>query len=159
MAEHQRAALEQYQRNKDETTFSVDTDLGNTVVINGVTLEVSIAPVPEGDFNGRYWKKEERHELKKDEYAEWEKLAISFVLAKHNKLAEPEGNPGDTKYLEQIQNSKLQLNLIRAHLVKYDFIDVLTIVTPVDVVHTNQLTGDEFDLLTEYQVEYRCHCK
>ena len=40
--------------------------------------------------------------------------------------------------------------MIREHLQKFDFFVVLTIVTPVDVMHTNDLTGDEFDLLSEY---------
>ena len=152
MAAMRRDALEQYRRSVDATDLSVSSEVVDSVTLCGCPMEVSTTPVSLSDIQmeGRIWKKTERHKLDKDDYSEWQRSAITYVLSKHNKLAEPEGSPGDLKYLEQIQNSKLQLNLIREHLYKYDFIDVLTIVTPTDVLHTNHLTGDEFDLLTEF---------
>ena len=132
MAAMQRDALEQFRGSIDANDLSVSSDVVDSVTLYGRSMSVSTTPISldEIQMEGRIWKKTERHNLDKDDFNEWQRSAITYVLSKHNKLAEPEGTPGDPAYLEQIQNSKLQLNLIREHLFKCEFIDVLTVVTP-----------------------------
>ena len=115
-------------------------------VIHGVTIRGSARPTDEIQPT-KTWNKLERANLTPEERALFVKGATGYCLTKHNKLAVHDLDPKDDKSLENIRNTKLQLDLIRAHVRNYDIGDVLNIVVPkYDVLDRPEVEDQTYSL-------------
>ena len=113
-------------------------------------LEANFAPV-------RLWDKEERSSLPADVRQMFVRAATAAVLAKTNRLSAPKVVTTDNKFLTRVLNLQSQLKTIRAHLVTYDIIDVMTIVIPVDVRDQVDLERQTYNLFDDHVQLHAVH--
>ena len=78
------------------------------------------------------------------------KATSPCVLPKDNKLSPMTIKNDDEKLLFSDKNLQCQLDEIKKHCIRYDIDDVYTIVEPVDVMNSPEISTTTYNLFVDY---------
>ena len=119
-------------------------------IIDGRSLQVRTAAKPIDTFvPARQWDKEKRMQLEADIQQAFTKAATGYVLGKSNKLNTPKVSASSEDQLVTVQNLQSQLKQLKAHMVSFDIIDVMTVVVPIDVSKEPTLEQSTYDIFED----------
>ena len=127
-------------------------------IIDGRTLSIrTVARQIDTFVPARQWNKVERMNLDEDVRQVFTKGATGYVLGKSNKLNAPKVSASSEDQLVTVQNLQSQLKQLKAHMISYDIVDVMTIVIPVDVRNEATLEKTSYDVFEDFSKLHAVH--
>ena len=121
------------------------------IQINGRVLQLNDKPNEVDNDDGKRWNKFERSKLSvRDRETFMTKATSPFVLPKDNKLQPMTIKNDDEKLLFSVKNLQFQLDEIEKHCIKYDIDDVYTIVEPIDVMNSPEISTTTYNIFVDY---------
>lgn len=129
---------------EDATTIQVNGERFNLITPDLARNRPIFTPL-------KLWNKRDRVDLDPETHQVYYKAAAdAYLFGKYNKFDTQDFRTEEDGSLKRIHSLSSQLSILREHLIKYDMIDVFTIVRPIDVYRSPERHAGTYDLFVDH---------
>ena len=142
---------EMTRKRRDDRQKATAAPKGNAVMLNGDII--TVRPDKRSDVGIiKRWDKTRRSTLPEDVLQLFNQNATKRILDTKYRLKQHAISQDNSKFLTQIKYANTQLRRLEAHMIMYDFEDVLTVVVPVNVQYSPRIETKTYHVILDH-----CH--